>query len=142
VTLDASQHLPRLTANGVVGTGDAARPQLTWASEMPLGGADGGIVMLDWYAETIQRTQEWILIVPPGATEVRLPELPESLAAWRPTADTNLPPPGVMFVESTSIAGYDDLRQQVGWMVFPYQGSSLTLFGDEDATLRVTGAHR
>jgi hypothetical protein len=116
--LDASRFLPRLNGRALVGTGDAARPRLGWTSEASLADTDGGVVRTSWYDGATQSSHEWILIVPPGATSVQLPALPDSLAAWRPGVDAAPEAPSVYFVGVSAASGYDRFRQRVGAYIY------------------------
>jgi hypothetical protein len=137
--VDAGRFLPRLLGRALVGTGDAARPRLTWIGEAGLEDADGGVVHTSWYDAAAETSHEWILVVPPGATGVQLPALPESLAAWRPTADAAPDAPALYFVDTTAAGGYDAFRQRVGTYVY-YQTARtlLPLLPAGEGELRVT----
>jgi hypothetical protein len=138
VSIDANDLLPQVSAREVVGSGDAARPQLTWSFESALDGVDGLIVQLAWDANGGTLFQEWIVIAPPGTTQLKLPALPDSLAGFRPSVDSSLHIPNVVAVDLSSTSGYDAFRNRVGWFPQSFSGSYIRLFADEDASLRVS----
>ncbi len=139
ISIDGARFLPYLTGRAAVGTGDAARPRLTWTSEAALDSVDGGMVHTSWYDPVAQASQEWILVVPPGTTSVQLPALPDSLAAWRPGVDASPEAPALYFVEASAIAGYDFFRQHVGTFIFYQTGRTfLPLMPLGEGDLRVT----
>jgi hypothetical protein len=123
LALDGDDLLPYITGRGLVGTGDPTRPKLTWTVAASLGGADGGIVQTSWYDGNAQVYHVWSLAVPPGATEVKLPALPDSLADFRPTADLAPREPDVVVLDSDALAGYDAFRQVA--RSYPYAGGNV-----------------
>jgi hypothetical protein len=66
---------------------DVARPRI--ATVLPSGSGaadvDGGMVDIDWLANTNQDQARWTISFPPGQTEVRFPELPTAFSDRRPT---------------------------------------------------------
>jgi hypothetical protein len=68
-----------------VAPGDPERPALAWSYEpdftVPFSGAH---LRVTWAGH------DWVVVVPPGARGVQLPELPGPLAAWRPGATSVL----------------------------------------------------
>jgi hypothetical protein len=137
--IDGERFLPRLTGRATMGTGDAARPRLTWTSEASLDDVDGGVVHTGWYDAAAETSHEWILVVPPGTTGVQLPALPESLAAWRPGVDATPDAPALYFVDAGAEGGYGFFRQHVGTFIFYQTGRTLLpLLPPGEGELRVT----
>ncbi len=112
--LDVSLLLPRFT-QAKLDTSAPGRPQLSWATASPLTGVaavDGGGATINW-TTTLDGSDElgtWSFVLPPDMTSLHAPALPSSLGAWLPTAASTFAAPRVSFVESPTIAGYDQLR--------------------------------
>jgi len=112
VDLDLSQGL--LPALGDVSDAEASdQLELTWTAAGSLAGTDGGFALAYWSEG--QTGHAWVALLPPGATSpLRLPRLPDELAAWRPTATSVLSTPGIIFADADFLDGYRALRAGPG----------------------------
>lgn len=102
ITTAASELLPIVTP-GAHDTTNATRPTYKWVlgSAATVDGTRITVITPDMRAD---RWVEWHLLVPPGATEVKLPEVPNgALGSMLYLADITL-------VEGDFIANYDEFR--------------------------------
>lgn len=108
VSLDFSQALPRITSVDMTGT--TGQYEVSWTTEAPVTAIDGAVVTIMSSVEVSSVGSDirtWTIMVPPGTTSVRTPELPASVAA--------LAPSGVMqqlisLVEADMLSGYSALK--------------------------------
>lgn len=100
-TVDATMARPTdLAVDGRV----PARPAVRWkVVGEPV--ADATLVRVWW---PTSHEHEWTVVAPPGASGVRLPALPDELAAFRPGAATLSA--AVMIVDASYVSGYGDVR--------------------------------
>jgi hypothetical protein len=138
IAIDGTQLLPYLTGRNLVGTGDPTRPKLTWTTAASLAGTDGGLVQTGWFDPSNKRYHQWTFSVPPTATEVQLPALPDSLAEYRPTVDVGPRDPDAVFFEADGVAGYNAFRQVVRSYTYPNGTVFRAVLGDGDLKVRAT----
>ena len=100
-TIDITTLLPGLLATSA-DTIDVARPTLTWTASGSVDGADGVILNTRWNG------WRWAFLLPTSQHSIRFPALPQSLAAWVPSAAV-AQPYGVV-VDTSYDANYDDFR--------------------------------
>lgn len=128
VTLDANTLPPELTGSSL-DEADKRRPIAKWTGSTT--GLKGGIVRLYYFNPMADgETTGWTLVVPPTATEVKIPALPASLDNILPSPDAGASSwdasPKVAFADSTLLPDYGTFRKIQG-IVFPTV--------DEDAQL-------
>lgn len=118
IALDAAQALPPITATAISG-GSARRPVLTWTSSSTAA-ADGGLVRVRFFGPQ-DASYHWTFVIPPGATTVTAPAMPDEANAFLPTAidggPTDFESPEVVFVESDVIPSYAVFRRQQGTLI-------------------------
>jgi hypothetical protein len=122
ITVDFANALPEIL-NVQLDVTELMRPAVKWSSVTSLAVADGGMIRLPFSGGWGQQWRAWNFIVPPHATSVKAPILPDSAAPWLPPAPeasaTEFDPPRVFFLESDTLAGYDDVRQRGAVLVPP-----------------------
>jgi hypothetical protein len=106
--------LPWLSSLQVVADGDG-RPSIRANTSGSLAGADGGTVFVTWAIGA--NFGEWLLVVPPGATDVRLPQLPASLADFAPQAGTTFSEYGIKFIDADFVPDYHVIRTNPTWLM-------------------------
>lgn len=90
---------------------DPARPEVSWRAHAGLAATDGALVRISWSEPTAAARHEWWILAPPdAATPIRVPALPDELAAYRPRAGAEFQSPMLAFVEADDIADYAALR--------------------------------
>lgn len=99
--------LPRVSSATVAPTPLAARPLVAWKVAGDAGGADALVARVAWPAT---REHVWTIVAPPGTTRLRLPALPDALAAWRP--DGRATTVAAALVDTSSYAGFEDVRRK------------------------------
>lgn len=126
--------LPRLPAPSI-DPSVLGRPTATWpAVDIPA--ADGGGAYFVWN-EGSGDLEDWTVVIPPDVGgRVQLPELPEDLATWAPTAAATFGRATVLFADADWLSSYRGLRETIGFALA--QGDQRTIFPAADATLRVT----
>ncbi|AKU96655.1 hypothetical protein AKJ09_03319 [Labilithrix luteola] len=142
-SLDFATVLPEISQVGVDGA-EPLRPTVTWSAAGPLGGTDGGGVIL-WFTDARESMTTWTFTVSPGATSVKAPAMPADAADWLPRAGTGtsstFQEPEVFFVES-DVLSYEQFRSQAGRFVpmddvnDPNRADKIVL--PQDGTLRTT----
>ena len=117
VALDLrAQLLPRVSSLALEPSVDA-RPTLRWtvtpdaltsdASESASALPDAVVARVSWPAT---RDNEWTIVAPPSARQVRLPALPDELAAFRPREGPITA--GVALVEASAYSGFAEVRRK------------------------------
>lgn len=112
--LDDAVLMPRLS-DATIDLSSPARPIMTWKGDSE--SADGIYVNLYYEDVNLARTGSWVLALPPGTNEFRLPALPASVPEWvayrLPTADSAFDPcyASVASVDGNFIDGYEDFRR-------------------------------
>jgi hypothetical protein len=115
-TMDANQigSIPIVSGTSV-DTTDAARPDIVWTgTSAPLSGATALVAMASWSgsdSEGGSQSGSWTVFAAAGAqSDIQVPALPASLAAWAPLAGSSFYP-GVAVVEGgTALPGYAQAR--------------------------------
>jgi hypothetical protein len=107
-TLDMAQALPRITSPAAT-LSASGRAEASWSSVAPLTTSDGGYVILGW-SQPINATElayfTWTFVVPPNATTVQAPAVPEDVASPKTDIDTAT----IAFVESSLVPGYKEWK--------------------------------
>ncbi|MBT8492432.1 MAG: hypothetical protein KJO07_05195 [Deltaproteobacteria bacterium] len=100
LSLDFADFLPRLSGI-LLSSPEPSRPRVTWAADGDLSPADLGFVYYQW-TDTGDATHSVRMVLHDAAAgSAQLPALPDSLSAYRPTADDILSPAIGFFAEST-----------------------------------------
>jgi hypothetical protein len=133
-THDLSQLLP--TISDASAADAAGRLELGWSSAGSFAGADGALMLASWSDSADGSLHQRFVMAPPGASNpVVLPELPEALAAFRPSGTASFEVPTMIFIEADFFDGYDVFRER-GWSIF---GENATLvIPDAGGELRAT----
>jgi hypothetical protein len=112
-TIDPLRLLPAVTGVSVdMGSG---RATFAWTSESALPATDGVLLTANWTTPTEGGSSVqvvWLVIAPPTASNVVLPQFPPSAAAWT-GMDVEPTVYSLAIVEMDGIADYDALRQVV-----------------------------
>src|SRR5690606_2608998 len=105
-TFDYAERLEQVT-NAVFDGTDTRRPLLSWTAPPSLATTTKGGVAQVSFSTGGRALFGWSFVVPPGATQVKAPELPSPLAdPWLPVADaeaTSFRFPRITFLDSSSI---------------------------------------
>jgi hypothetical protein len=133
-THDLSQLLPTIIDASIANA--AGQLELGWTSAGSFAGADGALMLASWSDSADGSLHQRFVMAPPGASNpVLLPELPEALAGFRPSATASFELPTLIFVEADFFDGYDVFRER-GWSIF---GENATLvIPDSGGELRAT----
>jgi hypothetical protein len=116
VRVDFGNALPRL--QGVtVNASDPQRPLVSWDVDGTLIGADGGTVDMVWADMTVDgdgapglNIHFWTAFLP-GVRSVRMPQLPASMATFRPVAASLPQVRYVQFLQSTAEGSYTAFKR-------------------------------
>jgi len=122
-TIDLSTALAALDSASIDAT-DARRPVIAWttAGGASLATTDGGSIAIHW-SDSRNDDLGWAFVVAPGTTSVKAPALPAAADAWAPHGAldggvaSSFDQPDVTFVETDLLAGYKDLRRDIGRIV-------------------------
>ncbi|HEY2516442.1 MAG TPA: hypothetical protein VGI39_36480, partial [Polyangiaceae bacterium] len=142
--LDMSQLLPVFGGVATVDSTDATRPILSWGSDAGApAGIDGAYAGVGWYGTGQNGT--WLFVVPPTATSVKAPALPDTLSAYGPNVEAGtpyFPLTGAAYVEGTFIANYAQLRATFASLPTPLvngnQATNVVPPLPVDGTMRIT----
>ena len=115
-SLDLSTLPQLLTRDAYVPVGQTT-PMLSWAAAGSLAGTTGGAFQLQW--STTGASWTWYGAVPPTATSIQLPQLPDTLAGDRVQPGQAFDGAGVGFVQGTMFASPADFRANVDRVVSP-----------------------
>jgi hypothetical protein len=116
LTIDPSLLLPALS-NVLVDDAGAGRATLAWTSEMDGGVpvADGVLLRASWNGPAddggSSQFVQWLVIAPPTATSVTVPQFPASASAWAPAS--RVMARYLVVLETDRLPGYDAFRQVV-----------------------------
>jgi hypothetical protein len=94
---------------GTITSSTPQRPDVTFTSEAPLTGADGGIATIGWFISATSGSGTWTFVLPPSATGFTVPAVPADASLFAPTASPVLR--DVTYVESNVVPGYPELKQ-------------------------------
>ena len=94
----------------------ADRPALDLVGTGDYTSADGGLAVVAW-VDGGGNFIEWWLLFPPGLDTVKVPELPDLLAGFRPTATSEYNSPQVVILDADFINGFADMRTNHGFDV-------------------------
>jgi hypothetical protein len=113
VTLDLSRQLPPILAGGIDSISSPSRPQVAWTPATQAAFGDGTYVYLR------DGLWSWTFLVPPGATRVQAPELPQvDGGAWAPSDSFETASLVIATVEADAVGGYAAFRAG-GTALFP-----------------------
>jgi len=103
--VDPAEALPRITSSSLVADEDG-RFSVRWSPAGSLAGADGGLVGLSLAGGAAPRGS-WTFVVPPGATELRTPQLSSNAFRY---SGTPIGVPGAIFLDSDAVDGFKQFR--------------------------------
>jgi len=107
--VDFATDVPPLVTNVALTDGTTVRPGATWSAPADLPNVDLGSFNIDWQVGRYNYAY-WSVAFPPGAQPpLRVPALPEELAAFRPPPDPQrLRLSGVSLESDSTVSGYHE----------------------------------
>jgi hypothetical protein len=116
-TIDlATKLMPAVTVTSVTTVG--GREGIGWSSTAPLTGADAIYSIAFWNVDP--NSHQWWMLIPGDTDQFQpFPELPPTLADFRPPAGTPpAGPPAVIVFDMSNVADYDEFRNGLGLHLF------------------------
>lgn len=109
VSVDFATDVPPLVSNVALTDGATVRPGVTWMAPADLSKVDIGSYQISWKVVDYYFASWEVLFPPDAQSPLRVPALPDELAAFRPPADPQrLSLDGVVLVTDSSVSGYHD----------------------------------